>query len=396
MMRLHKIFLTLVCLTALSAHAQWKWLNPLECGFPVIQNQGWTEEIGDSYVRLPQRAEGKVRKPVWDLSRNSAGLAIHFFSNAPELKVRYQVSGPLNMPHMPTTGVSGVDLYSIDSDGQWRFYFGGYPSGDTLQYHYTNIGKDLYHDRGYEFRLYLPPYNTIKWLEIGVPENDELTFIPVSPEKPILLYGTSIAQGACASRPGMTWGTILQRSLGYPLINLGFSGNGRLEKEVLDFICEIDARLYILDCLPNLTPKSKDEITQLVSDAVKQIRATHSSPILLVEHAGYSNALADDTKLQDYTRMNEGAKKAFEELQAQGIKDIYYLTREELGLHPDAWVDYVHPSDWGMETQANAVERKVREILRIPEGNLSTTQPSPSAGNPIITNGKNVTGIFSR
>ena len=52
MMRLHKIFLTLVCLTALSAHAQWKWLNPLEYGFPVIQNQGWTEEIVDSYVRL--------------------------------------------------------------------------------------------------------------------------------------------------------------------------------------------------------------------------------------------------------------------------------------------------------------------------------------------------------
>ena len=87
MMRLHKILLTLVCFTVLSAHAQWKWLNPLECGFPVIQNQGWTEEIGDRYVRLPQRAEGKVRKPVWDLSRNSAGLAIHFFSNAPELKV---------------------------------------------------------------------------------------------------------------------------------------------------------------------------------------------------------------------------------------------------------------------------------------------------------------------
>ena len=77
-----------------------------------------------------------------------------------------------------------------------------------------------------------------------------------------------------------------------------------------------------------------------------------------MEHAGYSNALADDTKLQDYVRMNEGAKKAFEELQAQGIKDIYYLTREELGLHPDAWVDYVHPSDWGME---NTSERRRAE-----------------------------------
>lgn len=400
-MKLHKTFLTLVCLTALTVQAQWKWYNPLECGFPVVQNQGWTEEIGDSYARLPQRAEGKVRKPIWDLSRNSAGLAIHFYSNAPELRVRYTVDGSLNMPHMPTTGVSGVDLYSIDSDGRWRFYFGGYPSGDTLQYHYTNLGKDKYHDRGYEYRLYLPPYNTVKWLEIGVPDNVEtrgstsqsggssLTFIPVSPEKPILVYGTSIAQGACASRPGMAWTSILQRSLQYPLVNLGFSGNGRLEKEVLDFISEIDARLYILDCLPNLTPKSKDEITRLMSDAVKQIRATHSSPILLVEHSGYSNALADDTKLQDYARMNEGAKQAFEELQAQGIKDIHYLTREELGPHPDAWVDYVHPSDWGMETQANAVERKVREILHIPlyadtESSCREARPcAPTTAKPV-------------
>lgn len=381
-MRLNKFFLTFICLTVLGAHAQWNWFDPLACGFPVIQNQGWTPEIGGSYVRLPQRAENKVRKPLWDLSRNSAGLAIHFYSDAPELRIRYVVDGPLNMPHIPTTGVSGVDLYSIDSDGQWRYYFGGYPSGDTLQYHYTNIGKDKYHDRGYEFRVCLPLYNSVKWMQIGVPQKSELTFIPVSSEKPILLYGTSIAQGACASRPGMAWASILQRSMGYPLINLGFSGNGRLEKEVLDFVCEIDARLYILDCLPNLTPKSKDEITQLVSDAVKQIRATHSSPILLVEHAGYSNALADDTKLQDYMRMNEGAKKAFEELQAQGIKDIYYLTREELGLHPDAWVDYVHPSDWGMETQANAVERKVREILHIPQGNLSTTKPVTQRREP--------------
>ncbi len=69
-------------------------------------------------------------------------------------------------------------------------------------------------------------------------------------------------------------------------------------------------------------------------------------------------------------------------MQAQGIKDIYYLTREELGLHPDAWVDYVHPSDWGMETQANAVERKVREILRIPKGDLSTTMPVTQRREP--------------
>lgn len=375
-MKPHKILLTLsACFFFLSSQAQWKWLNPLECGFPIIQNQGWTNEIGNSYNRLPQRAEGKVSDPVWELSRHSAGIAIHFYCNAPEIKIRYTVGGSLNMAHMPTTGVSGVDLYNIDSDGQWQWHFGGYPSGDTIQYHYTNIQKDKYHNEGYEYRLFLPLYNSVKWLEIGIPEGSKLSFIPKSPEKPIVLYGSSIAQGACASRPAMAWSSIMQRSLGYPLINLGFSGNGKLAKEVLDFICEIDARLYILDCLPNLTDVSGEEIIRLVKNAVKQIRTSHNKPILLVEHAGYSSAPADSVKLEKYTHANEAEKTAYKELLKEGVQNLYYLTKEEIGLHPDAWVDYVHPSDWGMTTQAKAVEQKVREILQIPVGDIVTTQP---------------------
>ena len=64
----------------------------------------------------------------------------------------------------------------------------------------------------------------------------QFEWIPVSTELPIVLYGTSIAQGACASRPAMAWGNIVQRSLDYPLINLGFSGNGKLAPEVIEFI----------------------------------------------------------------------------------------------------------------------------------------------------------------
>ena len=220
------------CMACLSAGAQWKWQNPMNAGFPVVQNQGWPDEIGYKYVRLPDRAEKEIRPDVWNLSRNSAGLAIHFYSNAPQITVRYKVSGGLNMPHMQSTGVSGVDLYSIDSNGKWGFCFGNYSFGDTITYSYRNLGQDSYHNRGFEYRLYLPLYNTVEWMEIGTPEDSELTFIPQSPEKPVVLYGTSIAQGACSSRPAMAWANILQRSLGYPLINLGFSGNGKLEKEV--------------------------------------------------------------------------------------------------------------------------------------------------------------------
>lgn len=380
MKRLLSIFI--LCMVCLSAGAEWKWQNPMEASFPVIQNQGWPDEIGQTYVRLPDRAKAEVREPVWNLSRNSAGLAIHFYCNSPQITVRYQVSGGYAMPHMQSTGVSGLDLYSIDSEGKWSFCFGNYSFGDTIRYSYTNLGQDKFHNRGFEYRLYLPLYNSIKWMEIGTPEGTELTFIPQSPEKPVVLYGTSIAQGACSSRPGMAWANILQRSLDYPLINLGFSGNGQLEKAVLNYIVEQDARLYILDCLPNLTQKTNEEVTALVIAAVKQIREKRNAPILLVEHAGYSNAPSNRGQYELYTRLNAASRKGYEALLQAGVKDLYYLTHEELNYPPDAWVDYVHPSDLGATYQATAVEKKVRDILRLPVGDRPTTQPVTQRREP--------------
>jgi hypothetical protein len=151
------------------------------------------------------------------------------------------------MPHMPATGVSGVDMYAKNSVGDWLWLRGRYSFGDTIQYNFFEINpKDTYHENGREYHLYLPLYNSIKWLEIGYEDGTHFEPLPIRPEKPIVVYGTSIAHGACASRPGMAWASILERKMDRPLINLGFSGNGRLENEALDFISEIDAVLYVL------------------------------------------------------------------------------------------------------------------------------------------------------
>lgn len=369
------LLFVLFCILSISAHAQWKWYNPVQADSLVVQNQGFTNEIGRTYSRLPDRAKGIVREPVWELSRNSAGLAIHFYSNASQIKVRYTVAGALNMPHMPSTGVSGIDLYQINSDGQAGFCFGNYSFGDTIHYTYHITERSPYHARGFEYRLFLPLYNSVKWMEIGIPDSCELAFIPISREKPIVLYGTSIAQGACASRPAMAWGNILQRSLEYPLINLGFSGNGRLEKEVLELVVEQDARLFILDCLPNLTNKTEVEITDLLIAAVKQIRQKRKAPIVLVEHAGYSNALTDSSMYTSYSHSNKGSRKAYDILLSENIPDIYYVSHEDLNFPADGWVDYVHPSDLGMVRQASVLSKKIREILHIPTGAASTTRP---------------------
>ncbi|WP_288734146.1 SGNH/GDSL hydrolase family protein [uncultured Parabacteroides sp.] len=380
MKRLLNIFI--VCMICLSAKAQWVWQNPMDIDYPVIQNQACSKEIVKSYTRMPNRMKSKVRKPLWDLSRNSAGLAIHFYSNAPKIKVRYQVSGVYAMPHMSTTGVSGIDLYSIDSSGKWNICSGNYSFRDTICYYYEGLGKDDFHNRGFEYRLYLPLYNSVKWLEIGTQEGTELTFIPQSLEKPIVLYGTSIAQGACSSRPGMAWANILQRSLDYPLINWGFSGNGLLENEVLNYIIEQDARLYILDCLPNLTQKTNEEVTDLIVHAVRLIREKRNAPILLVEHAGYSNAFTNREQYELYTRLNAASYKGYEILLKEGVNDLHYLSHESLNFPPDAWVDCVHLSDLGASCQAVAVEKKIRDILHIPVGDRPTMCPVTQRREP--------------
>ena len=88
------------------------WWKPSDSKFSVVEGQMWSNEMHDSLHRLPPRAEPLVRKAVWNLARQSAGLSIRFISNAPQIIVRYKVSGNIAMNHMPATGVSGVDLYA--------------------------------------------------------------------------------------------------------------------------------------------------------------------------------------------------------------------------------------------------------------------------------------------
>ncbi len=375
------LFVGLLCI-CFSLHAQWRWYDPAKAEQYVIQNQGWSNEIGKTYTRLPERSQKEVPESVWGLSRNSAGLAIHFYSNAPEIKVRYTVNGSLSMNHMPATGVSGLDMYAINSDGIWNFCAGNYAFKDTITYHYNHIRKNNYHDYGYEYRLYLPLYNSVTWMEIGVPDGSSFEFIPVSLERPIVVYGTSIAQGGCASRPAMAWTSIVERKVGFPLINLGFSGSGKMEDEVISYVNELDARLYILDCLPNLSGYDNQEIYTRILKAVRTIRKNHKAPILLVEHTGCSNMETDSTKKSVIENINEVSLAAFQALQREGIKDLYYLYNDEIKLPADGWVDYVHPNDLGMQAQADVLEKKIREILRIPKGNVTTMIPVTQRREP--------------
>ena len=201
-------------------------------------------------------------------------------------------------------------------------------------------------------------------MEIGVPENRELRFIPASKEeRPIVVYGTSIAQGACASRTGMAWTNIVHRESGYPVVNLGFSGNALIEEEMFRLMAEIDARLFVLDCLPNMSSERSELIYDRLIKGVSILREHSKAPILLVEH-DYANGISSQQVLDWYTNSNHQQRRAYDAMKAKGIKGLYLLPHKELGFTQDYMVEGLHPNDLGMRQYADAYLKKIKKILR--------------------------------
>jgi hypothetical protein len=365
-MQIKNIFLLgFACLSLKASVAQetvhYKWWDPSQNKFPVIEGQAWPDELAHPYDRFPARAENSVRAVVWDKSQQSAGLLIRFSSNAFGIAVRYQVKEKLAFEHMPATGVSGVDLYARDKNGVWRWTDMVYDFGDTITYHFDRLGNN----QEREYYLYLPLYNKVAWLQIGVPDQARIKPLPVRKEMPIVVYGTSIAQGGCASRPGMAWPAILGRRLQMPVVNLGFSSNGLLENPVLDLMASLDAKIYILDCLPNLRSLPADTVYARILHAVTALRAKRPQvPILLVEHADANIGLMDTVLNNSFNRMNALERVAFAELKARGMKNIFLLSAAAIGLDLESTVDGSHSSDLGMERYATAYTKIIREIFR--------------------------------
>lgn len=379
--RLVVLLCNLLLSSASFTQPQIKWYDPARNAFPVIEGQAWPSEVALPYDRFPARAEKTLNPNVWNISHSSAGLYIKFKTNATNIVVRYVVKGALEMTHMPATGVSGIDLYAIDPNGKWKWAPSIRSFGDTIEYRFSSlVVSSDFPGRDYEYRLYLPLYNSVNWLAIGVPDNSSFAFMQLSPEKPVVVYGTSIAQGACASRPGLAWTALLQQRLDRPLINLGFSGSAQLEQSVIAFMNEIDAKLYVLDCLPNLTVRAgftEQELEKRILNAVKALKEKHPDvPVLLVDHSGGANKNLIDTAAQhDFENANKVLKRSIEKMKLAGIAGIYHLTSEAIGPSEYSTVDGLHPNDIGMMDHAKAYEKMIRTILHEPVGHLNTTIP---------------------
>ncbi|QDU25621.1 hypothetical protein ETAA8_06910 [Anatilimnocola aggregata] len=326
-----------------------------------LEGQGFTDTKAP-YDRLPARAEGKVRPPVWSLSQNSAGLCVRFRTDSPTIRCQWtNTSAKLGMPHMPATGVSGVDLYVRDDKGTWRWLSVGQPKEGTK---HTALLVDGLSKTPRDYCLYLPLYNGVSQVEIGVAEGSKIERLvrEESVRLPIVFYGTSITQGGCASRPGMVHTAILGRRLDRPVINLGFSGNGKMEAEVTACIVDIEAVVYVIDCLPNMTAA---EVTANTAPLVATLRQAHpNTPIVLAEDRTYGDAFLKRDRAERNSTSRAALKKIFAELQPHD-KLLFYLPGEnQLGADGEDTVDGSHPTDLGFLRMADEFSKVLAPLVK--------------------------------
>jgi len=332
-----------------------------------VEGRAWEDQARLRYFdRLPMDAESETKElrdffghfSVWDLSRCSAGMLARFHTDATVIHTRYRLrTDDLALPHMPATGVSGVDLYARDPEGNWRYVIGSKPTSQDVD---AELVSGLI-PGAREFALYLPLYNGVDFLEIGVPRGFRFEGLAPRP-KPIVFYGTSITQGGVASRPGMCHPSIIGRQLDHPVINLGFSGTGRMDPVIGRFLKQVDAAVFVIECCGNMQP---EQIRERCVPLVNQLRAARpDTPIVLVEDRGFPNAWIVKAKA-DYNRANQAAlREAYESLMAAKVPALYYIPGQSLyGTDGEGSTDNAHANDLGFMRMAEVMLPVIREAL---------------------------------
>lgn len=343
-----------------------KYVNALE--FRMI-NKGF-DNTESPYHRLPAYLKDSIMKDkkragLWDRARNCAGMAIRFSSNSERIGIRYNLTWNFHMAHMADTGIKGTDLYIMNDEGKWEYVNTNRPyKKDSIQ---TKIYADGLPKEMREYMIYLPLYDGVNWMEIGVDSSAVIQMPKLDnprKDKKVVFYGTSILQGGCATRTGMVATSMIQRDLNVECVNLGFSGEGKMDNYMALAMAEIKGvTAFVLDPIPNCT---KDMCTNLTYGFVNTLRKLCPNvPIIMVEGPMYSYTKYDKFTKNYLAQKNEEWRKNYEKLKAENPNNLYYVTCEGLsGYDNEGTVDGIHFTDIGFRAYADKLNAVLKDIVK--------------------------------
>ncbi|MBP5498080.1 MAG: SGNH/GDSL hydrolase family protein [Muribaculaceae bacterium] len=342
-----------------------KFYDVLDKGtFRMINRAYGYDETGTPFTRLPKVLKDSVRPTLWDRSLCTSGYGFRFATDSKRIGIEYNLLWNAHLPHMAYTGIKGTDLYILRDDGVWEFVNCNRPTRDSIQ---TKTFVENLDGKMHEYMLYLPLYDGINWMRIGV-DSTAYIGLPQVPSpalnKKIVFYGTSVLQGGCATRPGMVGTSIIQRDLDVECVNLGFSGEGKMDFCMARAMAQIpDVVAYVLDPIPNCTEMMCDTLTY---DFVKILRTLRPDvPIFMVEGMEYSYEKYDSFFRNYLPRKNEKFHNNYLKLKAENPDNLYYIDRyNQWGPDNEGTVDGIHLTDIGFYFYAKKIEPYLEPLLK--------------------------------
>ncbi len=344
------------------------WLSPMDSKF-TVQGLPWLSENKGEQIRLPRRLEAEIPKPVWNLGLSPSGGRIRFRTDSTRVAIRVEYPSAPNMVNMHAFGQTGVDLYV---DGVYR--------STAVAPKDAAPGKTVEHvffadlpQQARDITLYLPLYKPANVLAIGLDEGAAITRPRrFANPKPLVYYGTSITQGGCASRPGMSYQAILGRKLNLDFVNLGFSGNGKGEPVMANLVAELDASAFVFDFSQN--NPDLDSLRGVYEPFLRTVRAKHpKTPIVAITPIASANHNPKFEQFRQHIREVVTGHITRGDKLLTLVEGYTLLGPDQL----DGMVDGVHPNDLGFQYMSDGLAPVIARVLTLPP--------------PVLVNDANVT-----
>lgn len=311
------------------------------------------------FRRIPESVATATSRGVTVLHTNTAGGRVRFRTDSRYIAIKCEMPSVCIMPHMPLLGSSGFDLYAGKAAGS--IYSCSFVPPNDMKNGYESIVYPT--DGGVltDYTINFPLYNNVTNLYIGIQsgsklcESNKYTF-----EKPVVFYGSSITQGGCASRPGNSYQGFISRRLDTDYINLGFSGSGKAEEAIVEYMSTLDMSIFVSDYDHNAPDVAYLQNTH--SSMYRKIREKNPSlPYIMISRPDF-----DRYRGVSVQRRNVVYSSYIDAVNS-GDNNVYYIDGESLfgGENRDACtVDCSHPNDLGFYRMADVIGNMIKQLLK--------------------------------
>ena len=307
----------------------------------------------DSFYRIPRAVSLAVSKNVYEMCDMSAGGRVRFSTDSERIVIKAIVRNIEVGTVMTPLSLKGFDLYA---DGVFTKIFN--PPFSLSEGEVFLSSVDLYGKKMREITINFPLYAAVTELYIGIEKDSALSpALPYKYETPVVFYGSSITNGAAASRPGMTYESILSRRLDTDYHNLGFGGSAKGEDEMAEYVASLDMSVFVYDYdynapSPEYLEKTHERFFKIFR------KAQPKTPVIMISNPSFCDT-------EDRKNRYKVIKATYDKAVAGGDRNVYLLRGSDFfdGLSADYTVDGIHPTDLGFFFMANGIYPVLKEAL---------------------------------